>query len=198
MNIELVTFFIFSALLIFTAVKVITSSNPVLSAVNLVFSFFFSAVLWLLLGAEFLSIILILVYVGAVMVLFLFVVMMLDINIAKESAAYVKYLPVGIGVFIVFNILVIFFFINTFENIDYNAVKNINVISESNTENLGYVLFTEYILEFEIAGLILLLGILSAIVLTYRKNTNNKYQDPSKQIEVSKKDRLKIITGLKE
>ncbi|MEC8078139.1 MAG: NADH-quinone oxidoreductase subunit J [Pseudomonadota bacterium] len=198
MNIELVTFFIFSALLIFTALKVITSSNPVLSAVNLVFSFFFSAVLWLLLGAEFLSIILILVYVGAVMVLFLFVVMMLDINIAKESAAYVKYLPVGIGVFIVFNILVIFFFINTFENIDYNAVKNINVISESNTENLGYVLFTEYILEFEIAGLILLLGILSAIVLTYRKNTNNKYQDPSKQIEVSKKDRLKIITGLKE
>ena len=169
-----------------------------LSAVNLVFSFFFSAVLWLLLGAEFLSIILILVYVGAVMVLFLFVVMMLDINIAKESAAYVKYLPVGIGVFIVFNILVIFFFINTFENIDYNAVKNINVISESNTENLGYVLFSEYILEFEIAGLILLLGILSAIVLTYRKNTNNKYQDPSKQIEVSKKDRLKIITGLKE
>ena len=198
MNIELVTFFIFSALLIFTALKVITSSNPVLSAVNLVFSFFFSAVLWLLLGAEFLSIILILVYVGAVMVLFLFVVMMLDINIAKESAAYVKYLPVGIGVFIVFNILVIFFFINTFENIDYNAVKNINVISESNTENLGYVLFTEYILEFEIAGLILLLGILSAIVLTYRKNTNNKYQDPSKQIEVSKNDRLKIITGLKE
>ena len=198
MNIELVTFFIFSALLIFTALKVITSSNPVLSAVNLVFSFFFSAVLWLLLGAEFLSIILILVYVGAVMVLFLFVVMMLDINIAKESAAYVKYLPVGIGVFIVFNILVIFFFINTFENIDYNAVKYINVISESNTENLGYVLFTEYILEFEIAGLILLLGILSAIVLTYRKNTNNKYQDPSKQIEVSKKDRLKIITGLKE
>ena len=198
MNIELVTFFIFSALLIFTALKVITSSNPVLSAVNLVFSCFFSAVLWLLLGAEFLSIILILVYVGAVMVLFLFVVMMLDINIAKESAAYVKYLPVGIGVFIVFNILVIFFFINTFENIDYNAVKNINVISESNTENLGYVLFTEYILEFEIAGLILLLGILSAIVLTYRKNTNNKYQDPSKQIEVSKKDRLKIITGLKE
>ena len=198
MNIELVTFFIFSTLLIFTALKVITSSNPVLSAVNLGFSFFFSAVLWLLLGAEFLSIILILVYVGAVMVVFLFVVMMLDINIAKESAAYVKYLPVGIGVFIVFNILVIFFFINTFENIDYNAVKNINVISESNTENLGYVLFTEYILEFEIAGLILLLGILSAIVLTYRKNTNNKYQDPSKQIEVSKKDRLKIITGLKE
>ena len=198
MNIELITFFIFSVLLIFTSIKVITSSNPVLSAVNLVFCFFLSAVLWLLLGAEFLSIILILVYVGAVMVLFLFVVMMLDINIAKKSAAYIKYLPFGIMIFITFNVIIIFFFINTFENIDYNAIKNVKIISESNTENLGYVLFTDYILEFEIAGLILLLGILSAIILTYRKNPNNKYQNPSKQISVSKKDRLKIITDLKE
>ena len=198
MNIELTTFFIFSILLIFTCFKVITSSNPVLSAINLVFSFFLSAVLWLLLGAEFLSIILILVYVGAVMVLFLFVVMMLDINIAKKTAAYIKYLPLGIAVFIAFNILIIYFFINTFENIDYNAVKNIEIISDSNTQNLGYLLFTKYIIEFEIAGLILLLGIISAIVLTYRKNPKNKYQNPTKQISASKKDRLKIITDLKE
>ena len=198
MNIELVTFFIFSTLLIFTCFKVITSSNPVLSAINLVFSFFLSAVLWLLLGAEFLSIILILVYVGAVMVLFLFVVMMLDINIAKKTAAYITYLPLGIAVFIAFNILIIYFFINTFENIDYNAVKNIEIISDSNTQNLGYLLFTKYIIEFEIAGLILLLGIISAIVLTYRKNPKNKYQNPTKQISASKKDRLKVITDLKE
>ena len=198
MNIELITFFIFSTLLIFTCFKVITSSNPVLSAINLVFSFFLSAVLWLLLGAEFLSIILILVYVGAVMVLFLFVVMMLDINIAKKTAAYIKYLPLGIAVFIAFNVLIIYFFINTFENIDYNAVKNIEIISDSNTENLGYLLFTKYIVEFEIAGLILLLGIISAIILTYRKNPKNKYQNPTKQISASKKDRLKIITDLKE
>jgi NADH-quinone oxidoreductase subunit J len=198
MNIELITFFIFSALLIFTCFKVITSSNPVLSAINLVFSFFLSAVLWLLLGAEFLSIILILVYVGAVMVLFLFVVMMLDINIAKKTAAYIKYLPLGIAVFIAFNALIIYFFINTFENIDYNAIKNIEIISDSNTENLGYLLFTKFIIEFEIAGLILLLGIISAIVLTYRKNPKNKYQNPTKQISASKKDRLKIITDLKE
>ena len=198
MNIELITFFVFSILLIFTCFKVITSSNPVLSAINLVFSFFLSAVLWLLLGAEFLSIILILVYVGAVMVLFLFVVMMLDINIAKKTAAYIKYLPLGIAVFIAFNVLIIYFFINTFENIDYNAVKNIEIISDSNTENLGYLLFTKYIVEFEIAGLILLLGIISAIVLTYRKNPKNKYQNPTKQIAASKKDRLKIITDLKE
>jgi NADH-quinone oxidoreductase subunit J len=198
MNIELTTFFVFSTLLIFTCFKVITSSNPVLSAINLVFSFFLSAVLWLLLGAEFLSIILILVYVGAVMVLFLFVVMMLDINVAKKTAAYIKYLPLGIAVFIAFNILIIYFFINTFENIDYNAVKNIEIISDSNTQNLGYLLFTKYIIEFEIAGLILLLGIISAIVLTYRKNPKNKYQNPTKQISASKKDRLKIITDLKE
>tara|TARA_B100000035_G_C21015138_1_gene561430 strand:+ start:114 stop:710 length:597 start_codon:yes stop_codon:yes gene_type:complete len=198
MNVELITFMFFSTLLVFTSIKVITSSNPVLSAVNLVFSFFLSAILWLLLGAEFLSIILILVYVGAVMVLFLFVVMMLDINIAKKSAAYIKYLPVGLFIFVVFNVLIIFFIINTFENIDYNAVKNITIISDSNTENLGFVIFTDYLLEFEIAGLILLLGILSAIILTYRRNSNNKYQDPSKQIDVSKKDRLKVIKGLKE
>ena len=198
MNIELITFFIFSTLLIFTCFKVITSSNPVLSAVNLVFSFFLSAVLWLLLGAEFLSIILILVYVGAVMVLFLFVVMMLDINVAKKTAAYIKYLPLGIAVFIAFNVLIIYFFVNTFENIDYNAVKNIEIISDSNTENLGYLLFTKYIIEFEIAGLILLLGIISAIVLTYRKNPKNKYQNPTTQISASKKDRLKVITDLKE
>tara|TARA_Y100000768_G_scaffold344745_1_gene291195 strand:- start:5222 stop:5818 length:597 start_codon:yes stop_codon:yes gene_type:complete len=198
MNIEFITFLIFSSLLVFTCFKVITASNPVLSAINLVFSFFLSAVLWLLLGAEFLSIILILVYVGAVMVLFLFVVMMLDINIAKESAAYIKYLPIGIFIFIVFNLLIIFFFINTFENIDYNAVKSIELISDSNTENLGYLIFTKYIIEFEIAGLILLLGIISAIVLTYRKNPMNKYQNPSKQIEVTKEDRLKIISGLKK
>ena len=198
MNIELITFFIFSTLLIFTCFKVITSTNPVLSAINLVFSFFLSAVLWLLLGAEFLSIILILVYVGAVMVLFLFVVMMLDINVAKKTAAYIKYLPIGILIFIAFNTLIIYFFINTFENIDYNAIRNIEIISDSNTENLGYLLFTRYIIEFEIAGLILLLGIISAIVLTYKKNPKNKFQNPTNQILASKKDRLKIITGLKE
>ena len=198
MNIELITFFIFSTLLIFTCFKVITSTNPVLSAINLVFSFFLSAVLWLLLGAEFLSIILILVYVGAVMVLFLFVVMMLDINVAKKTAAYIKYLPLGILIFIAFNALIIYFFINTFENIDYNAIKNIEIISDSNTENLGYLLFTKYIIEFEIAGLILLLGIISAIVLTYKKNPKNKFQNTTSQISANKKDRLKIITGLKE
>tara|TARA_B100000902_G_C27175766_1_gene846246 strand:- start:7 stop:381 length:375 start_codon:yes stop_codon:yes gene_type:complete len=124
--------------------------------------------------------------------------MMLDINVAKKSAAYIKYLPIGIFVFILFNLLIILFFVNTFENIDYNAVKNIEIISDSNTENLGYLIFTKYILEFEIAGLILLLGIISAIVLTYRKNPMNKYQNPAQQIEVTKKDRLKIITGLKK
>ena len=198
MNIELITFFIFSTLLIFTCFKVITSTNPVLSAINLVFSFFLSAVLWLLLGAEFLSIILILVYVGAVMVLFLFVVMMLDINVAKKTAAYIKYLHLGILIFIAFNALIIYFFINTFENIDYNAIKNIEIISDSNTENLGYLLFTKFIIEFEIAGLILLLGIISAIVLTYKKNPKNKFQNPTSQISANKKDILKIITGLKE
>lgn len=116
----------------------------------------------------------------------------------KKTAAYIKYLPLGILIFIAFNALIIYFFINTFENIDYNAIKNIEIISDSNTENLGYLLFTKYIIEFEIAGLILLLGIISAIVLTYKRNPKNKFQNPTNQISVNKKDRLKIITGLKE
>ena len=194
MNLELITFLFFGFGLILTSMRVILTDNPVLSAIYLVFSFFLSAILWMLLGAEFLSIILILVYVGAVMVLFLFVVMMLDINIARKSAAFIKYLPFGIVVFISFNALIIWFFVSSFENIDYNAVREIHLVSESNTENLGYVLFTKYLLEFEIAGLILLLGIISAIILTYRKNQFNKYQDPAKQIMVNKKDRLKIIS----
>ena len=193
MNIELITFFIFSTLLIFTCFKVITTSNPVLSAVNLVFSFFLSAVLWLLLGAEFLSIILILVYVGAVMVLFLFVVMMLDINVTAVREGFVKYFSLGLAVFVSMAGLLILFFKKDFDNSETNVLNEINVISENNTENLGYVLYTDYLLAFEIAAIILLLGIISAITLTYKKNTINKYQEPSEQIEVKREDRVKIL-----
>ena len=110
MEIELYVFFLFSFALIFSALRVITVNNPVKAAIYLVFCFFFSAILWLLLNAEFLSIILILVYVGAVMVLFLFVVMMLDINLAKIQEGFVNYFPVGLIVFFVMAVLLIFFF----------------------------------------------------------------------------------------
>ena len=133
MNIELIIFIIFSALVLISALGVITVNNPVKSAINLVFTFFSSAVLWLILNAEFLSIILILVYVGAVMVLFLFVVMMLDINITQAREGFVKFMPVGILIFFVISGLLSFFFYTQFENTDKNrsTIENVNSIIDS-------------------------------------------------------------------
>lgn len=193
MNIELIIFFIFSALVLISAIGVITVNNPVKSAINLVFTFFSSAILWLLLNAEFLSIILILVYVGAVMVLFLFVVMMLDINITKAKEGFVKYMPVGVIIFFTISGLLSFFFYNQFENTDKNIVMSINLIGDDNTKNLGYLLYTEYIVAFEVAAIILLLGIISAITLTHNKSSDTKYQAPSEQVKVTKADRLTIV-----
>ena len=193
MNIELIIFLIFSVLVLISAIGVVTVNNPVKSAINLVFTFFSSAVLWLLLNAEFLSIILILVYVGAVMVLFLFVVMMLDINITQAKEGFVKYMPAGLLIFFIISGLLSIFFYSQFENTDKNIITNIDLIGTDNTKNLGYLLYTEYIIAFEIAAIILLLGIISAITLTHTKNSDNKYQIPSDQVDVNKKDRLIIM-----
>ncbi len=163
MNLELYVFYLFSLLLLYSSVNVIISNNAVKSAIHLVFSFFFSAVLWLILNAEFLSVILILVYVGAVMVLFLFVVMMLDINVTAAREGFVKYFSVGFTVFISMAGLLILFFNRDFDDSENNVLNEIKVVSDDNTENLGYVLYTEYLLAFEISAIILLLGIISAI-----------------------------------
>ncbi|MBC8299930.1 MAG: NADH-quinone oxidoreductase subunit J [Pelagibacterales bacterium] len=193
MSIELIIFFVFSSLLIISAIGVVTVNNPVKSAIYLVFAFFTSAVLWLLLNAEFLAIILILVYVGAVMVLFLFVVMMLDINISELKEGFVNYFPVGAIVFLITTALLISFFQTQFVDVDKNIINEIKIIGDDNTKNLGYLLYTEYILAFEISAIILLLGIVSAITLTHQKNPANKYQIPSEQVNVKKEDRIKII-----
>ena len=193
MNIELIIFLIFSALVLASAIGVVVVNNPVKSAINLVFTFFSSAVLWMLLNAEFLSIILILVYVGAVMVLFLFVVMMLDINITQAREGFVKYMPFGVLLFFIISGLLSVFFYSQFENTDENIILSIDLIGTDNTKNLGYLLYTEYIIAFEIAAVILLLGIISAITLTHTKNQDTKYQVPSEQVSATKKDRLTII-----
>jgi len=193
MNVEIIIFYIFSLLLLSSSIAVVTVNNPVKSAISLVFSFFSSAILWLLLNAEFLSIILILVYVGAVMVLFLFVVMMLDINISQAKEGFVKYFSIGIFVFATIAGLLSYFFYNQFENSGKNIITSIDLIGTDNTKNLGYLLYTEYLLAFEIAAIILLLGIISSITLTLRKSTTNKYQNPAHQVNVSKSERLRII-----
>ena len=193
MNLELYVFYLFSLLLLYSSINVIVSNNAVKSAIHLVFSFFFSAVLWLILNAEFLSVILILVYVGAVMVLFLFVVMMLDINVTAIREGFVKYFSIGLAVFISMAGLLILFFNRDFDDNESNVLNEIKVVSDDNTENLGYVLYTEYLLAFEISAVILLLGIISAITLTHKKNTVNKYQEPEEQIDVKREDRVKIL-----
>ena len=192
---ELYVFLIFSLLLVFSSLKVITINNPVKAAIYLIVAFFASAVLWLLLNAEFLAIILVLVYVGAVMIMFLFVVMMLDINMVEIKEGFVGYFPFGLLVFITTALLLIFFLNDQFSNMDKNIIQEIAIISNDNTKNLGFLLYTEFILAFEIAGIILLLGIVAAITLTHKKNISNKYQNPFQQVNVKKSDRLKIIKG---
>jgi NADH-quinone oxidoreductase subunit J len=189
-------FFAFAGVVIASALGVVTSRNPVHSALFLVLTFFSCSAIWLMLEAEFLAITLVLVYVGAVMVLFLFVVMMLDINVAKMREGFVSYLPVGI-VFALLMLAVMVYVVGPVgpdvmgtAALD-NAVRH--AADYSNTEALGEVLYTEYVLAFEIAAVILLVAIIAAITLTLRRRPTTKYQTPGKQIKVKRDDRLKII-----
>jgi NADH-quinone oxidoreductase subunit J len=189
-------FFAFAGVVIASALGVVTSRNPVHSALFLVLTFFSCSAIWLMLEAEFLAITLVLVYVGAVMVLFLFVVMMLDINVAKMREGFVSYLPVGI-VFALLMLAVMVYIVGPVgpdvmgtAALD-NAVRH--AADYSNTEALGEVLYTEYVLAFEIAAVILLVAIIAAITLTLRRRPTTKYQTPGKQIKVKRDDRLKII-----
>lgn len=189
-------FFTFAAVVIASAVGVVTSKNPVHSALFLVLTFFSCSAIWLMLEAEFLAITLVLVYVGAVMVLFLFVVMMLDINVAKMRKGFVSYLPAG-GLFALLMVAIMVWIVGPIgpdvmgtAALD-NAVRH--AADYSNTEALGEILYTEYVLAFEIAAVILLVAIIAAISLTLRRRPATKYQTPGNQIKVKRDDRLKII-----
>jgi len=186
-------FYSFSSVLICSSLAVVLFRNPVYSAVSLILSFITSGFLWLLLEAEFLAIVLILVYVGAVMVLFLFVIMMLNINEEKEKSSFNSVAPfaVFIGLIIVAELITIIW-INSSQF--SNAPTVIQQSSQmGNTLLLGTELFTNYILDFEIAGFILLLAIIVAISLTLRPRKNLKTQVASEQINVDPKKRIKLI-----
>jgi NADH-quinone oxidoreductase subunit J len=189
-------FFAFAGVVIASALGVVTSRNPVHSALFLVLTFFSCSAIWLMLEAEFLAITLVLVYVGAVMVLFLFVVMMLDINVAKMREGFVSYLPVGI-VFALLMLAVMVYVVGPVGPDVMGTAALDNAVRQaadySNTEALGEVLYTEYVLAFEIAAVILLVAIIAAITLTLRRRPTTKYQTPGKQIKVKRDDRLKII-----
>lgn len=194
MDFKLFVFWLFSLILIGAAIGVITTRNPVQAALFLVLAFFNSAIIWMLMEAEFLAITLVLVYVGAVMVLFLFVVMMLDINLLPQREGFTRYLPLGgliaatIVVQMIFLIRVRWF---SAENYPPPVPKD---ASYSNTEALGRAIYTDYLLQFEVAAMILLVAIIAAIALTMRRRSDTKYQTPGQQVQVRKEDRLRVVS----
>lgn len=194
MTITEILFYAFSAVLVVAALGVITARNPVHAALFLVFAFFNSAVLWLLMEAEFLAIVLVLVYVGAVMVLFLFVVMMLDVNLAQVKEGFTRYAPLGIliAVLVVVEIGSVVW-VKQLGGEATPAAASLAVEGYSNTRALGELLYTKYLYPFELAAMLLLLAIVAAIVLTMRQRAGLKVQDIGAQVAVRAKDRVRVV-----
>jgi NADH-quinone oxidoreductase subunit J len=190
--IEQTVFYIFSALLLMSAGLMITVRNPVFAALFLILAFFSSSAIWLLLEAEFLAITLVLVYVGAVMVLFMFVVMMLDINLTAMREGFAKYLPIG-GLVAILMALSMGLVINAGEFWLVSDSIQRHSADYSNTAELGMTLYTHYLYPFEIAGAILLVAIIAAIALTMRGPRSSKAQKPGDQVAVKSTDRLRIV-----
>jgi len=193
MEFKQLIFYFFGAVLVFAAGSVITVRNPVKAALFLVLAFFSAAGLWMLLQAEFLAIALVLVYVGAVMVLFLFVVMMLDINVARLREGFGEYLPIG-GLVAVLLVLEMSFILASGPFDAANMPEPAAAAAgHSNTREIGRVLYTTYVYPFEIAALILLVAIVAAITLTLRRRKDTKYQNPATQMRVRREDRVRLV-----
>jgi NADH-quinone oxidoreductase subunit J len=194
MSIVEILFYVFAVFLVTAAVGVITARNPVHCALFLVWAFFNSAVIWLLLEAEFLAIVLMLVYVGAVMVLFLFVVMMLDVNIAKMREGFTRYAPLGIliAALVVVEIGSVVW-VKSLGGAASEAAASVAVEGYSNTRALGELLYTKYLYPFELAAVLLLVAIVAAIALTMRHRAGMKAQDIAGQVAVRAKDRIRVV-----
>lgn len=188
-----IVFYTLAAILLFAGLRVITTRNPVYAALHLVLAFFTAAGIWLLLEAEFLAIVLVLVYVGAVMVLFLFVVMMLDINLDKLREGFWSALPVALPVGGLMAVEMVMIVGARNFGVDKVAVPAARPADYSNTAELGRVLYTDYLLPFELASVVLLVAIVAAIALTLRDRGDSKSMDPSKQVLVKKADRIRIV-----
>lgn len=186
-------FYVLAGILLFAAVRVITTRNPVYAALNLVLAFFTAAGIWILLEAEFLAITLVLVYVGAVMVLFLFVVMMLDINLDKLREGFWNALPVALPVGGLMAVEMMMILGVRHFGADKISAPMAKPADYSNTAELGRVLYTDYLLAFELAAVILLVAIVAAIALTLRQRKESKALDPAAQVRVKKADRVRIV-----
>ena len=183
----------FALVLLAASLRVVTARNPVHAVLSLVLAFVACSGLWLLIEAEFLAVVLVLVYVGAVMVLFLFVVMMLDINIEPLREGFIRYLPVGVlvGLLIVVQLIMVLGS-NTF-GLEHFAKPMAMPADFSNTEALGVLLYTVYVYPFEIAAVLLLVAIVAAIALTMRRRDNVRAQRPDEQVRVQRADRIRMV-----
>ncbi|MDA1117192.1 MAG: NADH-quinone oxidoreductase subunit J [Proteobacteria bacterium] len=192
MILETWIFFAFAAVLLVAALRVITARNPVHAALYLVLAFFNASGLWLLLRAEFLAITLVLVYVGAVMVLFLFVVMMLDINLEQLREGFWQNLPLAVVV----GGVMAFEMVAVLAGRYFGSATSTHAVPAgySNTRALGRVLYTQYVYAFEIAAVILLVAIIAAIALTLRRRKDTKGQDPARQVAVRREDRVRMVS----
>ena len=188
MDIQSAFFYVFSAVLLFAAFRVITARNPVHAALYLVLAFFQASGVWMLLKAEFLSITLVLVYVGAVMVLFLFVVMMLDINLDTLRLGFWRHFPLAatLGAVVALELAAVLMG-------GFRVAEAPPMSSLPNTKELGQLLYTEYLYPVEVAAVILLVAMIAAIALTLRKRKDSKYQDPSQQVRVRARDRVELV-----
>ncbi|NYZ63860.1 NADH-quinone oxidoreductase subunit J [Luteimonas deserti] len=192
MNFDLIAFLVFAAVTVMSAVAVISARNPVHAALFLVLTFFSTACTWLLVGAEFLGIALILVYVGAVMVLFLFVVMMLDVDVAPLREGYVRYLPVGLVVAVVMLVEIVTL-IGVRSRMTPFAVDAVDAAGVSNTVWIARRLFTDFLLPFEVAAVILTVAVIAAVMLTLRRRPGAKHQNPGEQARVRAADRMRVV-----
>ncbi len=187
-------FYVFSLVLVLAAAAVITSRNPIYSVLFLVLAFFSASAIWMLMEAEFLAIILVVVYVGAVMVLFLFVVMMLDINLVPLKEGFTRYLPVAVlvAVAMAVELLMVLWSRGRF-GVEMFPIPAPKSADYSNTRELGELLYTNYLLPFEIAGVILLVAIVAAVALTLRTRPGTKKQDPAQQIRTRRDESVRLV-----
>jgi NADH-quinone oxidoreductase subunit J len=190
MDFQSLVFYFLAAILLLAGLRVITARNPVHAALALVLAFFSAAGLWMLLQAEFLAITLVLVYIGAVMVLFLFVVMMLDINLEELRKGFWSYLPAGLlvgGLMVVEMVMVL-------GGKDLGLAEPLAKAADySNTKELGLLLYTEYVYPFELAAVLLVVAMIAAIVLTHRKRPGNKQINPAIQVKAKRADRVRLV-----
>ncbi len=193
MSFEQILFYVFAAILVFSASMVISVRNSVHAILFLVLAFFTSAALWLMLEAEFLAITLVLVYVGAVMVLFLFVVMMLDIKTATMREGFARYLPVGIIVALLTVAVMALAVGQRHFGLEQMPAPIPHGADYSNTRELGLLLYTTYVYPFEIAAVILLVAIVAAIALTLRQRGSSKSQNVPDQVAVRRNDRVRLV-----